>query len=217
MIVFGVLVCGMASEVRAQWSVTCLHPTVDAGSLALAASGGRQAGYAVIDGVPHASAWSGTAASFVSLHPASGADESAANGTDGTQQVGYVLDDTSFQFHAALWEGTAASFIDLNPAGSDDSVANGVDDGQQGGHARIGGDNHAALWEGSAASFVDLQNDGSWLRCGFDLLKVDCQEFDCGKSQENATETIESHTERMGTSVQDVSPARTVAFCCRGL
>ena len=62
-----------------------------------------------------ASLWSGTAGSWVDLHPA-GASESVALGTSGTQQVGAarVEDVVGGVYRASLWSGTAASWVDLH-------------------------------------------------------------------------------------------------------
>ena len=52
-----------------------------------------------------------TTAGTVNLNP-SGCSESAAFGTNGSQQVGYGV---STGVHAMLWNGTAASFVNLYP------------------------------------------------------------------------------------------------------
>jgi hypothetical protein len=54
---------------------------------AYAASGGQQAGYAIVGEAYRASLWSGTAASWVDLHPA-GSTESFAFAASGGQQAG---------------------------------------------------------------------------------------------------------------------------------
>ncbi|MDO8587337.1 MAG: hypothetical protein Q7T82_09880 [Armatimonadota bacterium] len=133
--------------------------------------GGQQVGCAYVDGFPvsspHASLWSGTAASWVDLHPSPGFGSSGAWGVSGGQQVGYFDGPPFWYLHAALWSGTAASWIDLNPAWSYGSSACGVGGGQQVGGVGLGnhredGNNvsHASLWSGSAASFVDLDQGG---------------------------------------------------------
>ena len=63
----------------------------------------------------HALLWSGTADSAVDLHPAQlGLDNSIANATNGSQQVGYGyrLADINHR-HALVWSGTVASAVDL--------------------------------------------------------------------------------------------------------
>ena len=113
--------------------------------------GGMQVGYASQNGTTHAGLWTGTAASWVELS-ASG----IAYGTDGAQQVGYLLIGGS-TLHACLWSGTAASVVDLAPAGSSMSYAYAVDAGEQVGAASFPSQaNHAYLWSGTAASGVDL-------------------------------------------------------------
>lgn len=74
----------------------------------------------------HAGLWSGTAASWVDLHPA-GSESSQAFGTSGTQQVGYAV--IGGMTHAGLWGGTAESWEDLSLAltGSwSNTSANGI-------------------------------------------------------------------------------------------
>ena len=117
-------------------------------------SGGRQVGYTTVGIAARASLWSGTAASWVDLHPADATD-SSASGVSGGQQVGVAYLGTVAR--ASLWTGTAASWVDLTPAGADFSEAQGVDAGQQVGNARFaGGGRRASLWSGTAASWVDL-------------------------------------------------------------
>ena len=98
----------------------------------------------------HASLWTGTAASWVDLHP-TGTTSSMARGVRDGQQVGRASVDAAAR--ASLWTGSAASWVDLTPAGADGpSYTWGVYGGQQ-----VGGtDAHASLWSGSAASWVDL-------------------------------------------------------------
>jgi T5SS/PEP-CTERM-associated repeat protein len=103
--------------------------------------------------VPRAGIWSGTAASFVPLHPA-GATVSEAYGTDGSQQVGYAI--VGGERTASLWSGSSASWVKLNPFGLTDSIAHSVRDGVQVGQATIGGVTRAGLWLGTAASWLDL-------------------------------------------------------------
>lgn len=73
-----------------------------------------------------AALWSGTAASYIDLHPA-GATASYATGTAGGIQCGVRASGTSF---ATLWRGTAASAMDLHALLGTNyvwSVANGID------------------------------------------------------------------------------------------
>ncbi len=154
---FGGLAClwtGTAS------SVVDLHPDGASTSRALAVDEGKQAGWAVVDGVHSAAMWSGTKASWVNLHPASG-QVSEANGIHGDQQVGYVrvLGDN----HAAIWHGTAASFSDVHPADSITSALRDTDGTQQVGWADAGtGSPRAYLWTGTAASAIMLSPGGKF-------------------------------------------------------
>jgi hypothetical protein len=102
--------------------------------------------------------WSGTAASWIDLHPV-GFGNSDALATDGTRQVGYVtLNDAT---RASLWSGSAESRVDLHPAGATRSAAYGMGGGQQAGSAFVGGAWHASLWSGTAASWVNLDPTGT--------------------------------------------------------
>jgi hypothetical protein len=128
-----------------------LHPAVATSSEAFGTFGGQQVGYANVNGVYHAALWSGTAASWVDLHPPGVTPTSYAFAISDGQQVGTVGD------YAALWTGTAASEVGLHPEGASQSGAYGVSAGQQVGYtADAQGGRHAALWSGTAASWVDL-------------------------------------------------------------
>jgi hypothetical protein len=94
-----------------------------ASSTASGVSNGQQAGSANFGGVDHAGIWSGSAASWVDLHPA-GATTSAVYGVSGGRQAGFARIGGSD--HASLWNGTASSWIDLHafaPAGFSSSSA----------------------------------------------------------------------------------------------
>jgi hypothetical protein len=123
--------------------------------------GGQQVGAALIDGVYHASLWSGSAGSWVDLAPA-GANHSEAFGIGGGQQVGIVV--TGGVNRASLWNGSAGSWVDLHPAGADASYCFGVHGGMQAGLTDVNGIPHASVWSGSAASYTDLH---SFLPPGF--------------------------------------------------
>ena len=124
-------------------------------------AGGQQVGYASPSyySQPHAALWSGSASSFVDLHP-TGWDQSYAYGVAGGQQVRYAVP-YGGNDRAALWSGSASSFVDLHPFAWYQSRAYGVAGGQQVGYAvPYGGNDRAALWSGSASSFVDLHPSG---------------------------------------------------------
>jgi hypothetical protein len=70
--------------------------------------GGVQVGWAVVNDIQRASLWSGTAGSWVDLHPPGNLDASIAYATDGTHQVGWLGTD------ACLWSGSASSWVDLD-------------------------------------------------------------------------------------------------------
>ncbi|HEX5050401.1 MAG TPA: hypothetical protein VFZ65_01385 [Planctomycetota bacterium] len=121
-----------------------------------ATDGLQQAGGVALAGTLHAALWSGTAASYVDLHPVA-ANSSYANDVHAGQQVGRAI--FGFANHASLWTGSAASWVDLQPAAATLSEASGVHQGEQVGTSTVYGlYPHASLWSGSAASWVDLHN-----------------------------------------------------------
>jgi hypothetical protein len=144
----------------------------DSGVLGI--SGGQQSGWIrLTSGRNHASLWSGTAQSWIDLHPP-GEMESVGYGAAGGYQVGYVRVNSGVT-HAAVWRGTAASWFDLHdvlPAGTNQSEAYGVaTDGVQiyvVGFAVgefTGHQNHAVLWsvpycQVEACCLGDYNQDG---------------------------------------------------------
>lgn len=135
--------------------------------VAAACGGGHQVGWMVFNDSmhpffsfkSHAFMWSGTAASAVDLHPASGFNASAATGTDGSQIVGYGID-ASFAWHALMWMGSADSVVDLTPAGALGARALACKNGFQVGWVNdVDTGQHAAIWNGSADSMIDLDAD----------------------------------------------------------
>jgi hypothetical protein len=163
---FGALL--LAGAAQAQWTVINLHPASADSSGATAGSGTTQAGVAFFSGIQHASAWSGSPASWVDLHPA-GAFFSEALGATSGLQVGRA--DIFGTQRASLWNGTPDSWTDLHPGAalgvsSSGSVAYGAGGNQQVGlvSALFGASTsafHASLWTGSASSWVDLHPAGA--------------------------------------------------------
>lgn len=132
------------------WQV--LHPAGVSNSGAAALDAGRQYGWIHTPypgPVQHAAMWSGSATTFVDLHPP-GTSRSAIAGAGGGQQVGTAH--TGDIAHAGLWSDSVASFVDLNPDGASSSQASDCAGGLQVGSAF----GHAALWRGSADSYLDL-------------------------------------------------------------
>ena len=96
------------------------------GSVALGISGNQEVGYGAPPGTfegdtllganVHALVWNGTAASYSDLNPA-GFAASAANATNGSEQVGYAYLTKDFTetspAQAFVWDGSAASAVDL--------------------------------------------------------------------------------------------------------
>jgi len=129
-----------------------LHPSGVANSFAGAVDGNRQYGtiHTPYPGpVAHAAMWSGTAATFVDMHPAAYSRSSISGAGDG-QAVGTAyIGDTG---HALLWAGGPAAVVDLHPTGAGGSSATDVEGGLQVGSVA----GRAALWRGSAESYFDL-------------------------------------------------------------
>jgi hypothetical protein len=153
----------------AGWEVTILQPPTEDyhESFALGVSGGQQAGYAITtDGYDHAGVWSGTAGSWLNLHP-TGAMHSVAYAAGGGQEVGVAFMALAGGYwleHASLWSGTAQSWVDLHPAQCEISRAYATDGTRQVGAAGSPpGMTHASLWSGTAESWVDLHPyDSGW-------------------------------------------------------
>lgn len=101
-----------------------------------------------------AALWSGTSASYVSLHP-KGFYSSELRGIWGNQQVGWV-NETGRVSRAGLWTGTAESYVSLHPAGYESSTATDVWNGFQIGSAYRDKVHRAGVWRGKASSWVDL-------------------------------------------------------------
>jgi hypothetical protein len=152
-----VIVAG--AHAQAQWKVTNLHPRdLPSGtdSYGLATTDTQQVGYYVIAGpfspVSTAVMWTGTAESYVILGEE---DNSYANDTNGTQQVGAIAP------HAVLWNGSADSVVELTPRGFLNSYAYGISGTQHVGWAApTPGAQHACLWNGDAQSYVSLHPAG---------------------------------------------------------
>jgi hypothetical protein len=152
-------VLSAAATAHAQWTVTLLHPAGATHSHAMGVGASGQWGSAVVDTDQHASLWSGTAASWVDLHPA-GALDSFVYAADGGRQAGEIITPDILR-HAGLWSGTAASWVDLHPTGATESVAFAMSGTQQVGAAMVNGIQHAGFWSGTAASWVDLNPAGA--------------------------------------------------------
>ncbi len=151
-----------------------LHPVggVYTTSAAISTDDLEQCGYATFYGSPHAMKWSGSAASYVDLHSATGQTWSYCLGSYGGQQVGFgerPVYTITFQY-AYLW--SAGTAINLHPTllPFQYSKAMGVRGGQQVGYASTVPypygetfayqSGHAILWAGTAASALDLHPAG---------------------------------------------------------
>ena len=118
-------------------------------------------GWASFGASLEAGIWSGTAGSWVSLHPSS-VLYSVGRDTDGVTQVGAAITDPNTLLgRACLWTGTAGSYVDLQPTGASQSMAIALDGGKQYGSATFGGSERGGFWSGTAASWTSL-HPGGW-------------------------------------------------------
>ncbi|MEZ0326558.1 MAG: PxKF domain-containing protein [Fimbriimonas sp.] len=152
----------LRATANAQWRVTNLHPAGADYSEAYGVDGGRQVGNVGLAGIERASLWTGTASSWVNLHPALATGRSAAFGLDATQQVGRAF--VSRKTRASLWSGTSSSWVDLHPGSRVNSFATAVQGGQQVGavYDVDQWDEQASLWSGTAGSWINLHPLNAW-------------------------------------------------------
>ncbi|MBE7504367.1 MAG: tandem-95 repeat protein [Verrucomicrobiales bacterium] len=158
-------------------SLVNLHPAGALSSAAYALSNDRQGGRITIrvvkeepdpyddDVTEHAGIWSGTAGSWIDLHPGptdtySG---SAIFAMTDTKQGGYTytyISDAGFWSRAAIWSGTVSSWIDLTPHSWEDSAVVDMTGELQAGYAgdSEGYSERAGLWAGTRESWFDLQS-----------------------------------------------------------
>jgi hypothetical protein len=150
----------LTTAAHAQWTVTNMLPTEATWtSQAASISNGQQAGWITVGSFEQAGIWSGTAQSWVNLHPAS-AGWSQAYGIGGGKQVGRAR--VGGVVHASLWSGTAASWVDLHPAGAWRSDAYATTGTQHVGFVEVSlGTTNAALWGGSSSSWGNLNPAGA--------------------------------------------------------
>ncbi|MCC7014682.1 MAG: hypothetical protein IT454_19125 [Planctomycetes bacterium] len=153
--------CSFAALGHAQWTYTRLHPAAALSSVGERGDASQQVGsVSMAPGAEHAARWSGSASSWVDLHP-TGFTSSRCTDIDGARQVGSVT--TPSTEFAALWNGSAGTFVNLHPPGpATFSRVWGAGGGAQVGFIDKGNFNaDACMWSGSAASFVNLAPPGS--------------------------------------------------------
>ncbi len=147
-------VVGLAPSVQASWTVVYLqHPSGWHDSYAYGVSGGQQVGYAqeYSWSYPRAALWSGSAGSWVNLHPGGASPDglewiqSQATGVFGGRQVGYAQD--HYTTYAVLWRGSADSMRVLYN-GNGRSFALGIADNLVAGYIVENNSSHgrAILW-----------------------------------------------------------------------
>ncbi len=146
--------------------VVDLDPVGSTSSEASSVFAGKQAGMANIAAAVHAGMWSGSANSWVDLHPVGQfVSISRALAIHTGQQVGWAMKGTGPR--ASLWTGSAGSWVDLTPPNASHAMARGVYQGLQVGVVFTGspGKEHAALWHGTPESWEDLNAalTGDWV------------------------------------------------------
>ncbi|MEI7575552.1 MAG: PEP-CTERM sorting domain-containing protein [Armatimonadota bacterium] len=117
-----------------------------------AQSGNQFAGSASFGGTSRAGLWTGSSASWQSLHPADPSiSASRVWATDSVTQVGTT--ELSGQFRAAKWLGSASSYVDLTPVSAVVAEAFGVRGGATVGYFKtsFSGGERAALWLNNSA------------------------------------------------------------------
>jgi hypothetical protein len=167
------LVFAASTTAIAGWEVISLHPAGATSSEAWAISGGRQAGYVAFHPVwwRHAALWSGTAESWVDLHPGGEYHTSMVIDMSDKQQAGFTHKGEGWGLvEAAMWSSTSESWFNLHPAADVSySWATGISGDVQVGRVEVAvwvaGDlhyvEHASLWKGTAESWVDLNPAGA--------------------------------------------------------
>lgn len=141
----------IAATAPCQWTCVRLHPANATASQANATTGAQQGGYATIGSASHAGYWSGTAATWVDLHP-SGSTSSQVLAMAAFVQVGVANQ------HAALWRGSAGSRVDLNPVGATASAIRGTDGIRHVGSIHVGVQDRACVWSGTSTPPYDLHS-----------------------------------------------------------
>lgn len=133
-----------------------LHPAGAVSSIAYDIYSGVQVGSANYGSTPIAAMWTGSAASFTSLHPAvPNVIASELFGTYNGVQAGYVTLSTvkgNFE-HASFWSNTSQSWVDLHqylPSGFANSRAESV-------WTANNGDQYVAGWAVNANGFAEAK------------------------------------------------------------
>lgn len=129
-----------------------LTPDSQTSAYAKSGNGQIQVGY-LAGAADNAALWSGSAATFVNMHPA-GVSASEIYKTNGSVHVGTTT--TANITRAGYWNGTSNLFHGLTDAINDPSFAFGVDANTQVGQITVSSVKHAAKWSGTVASLVDL-------------------------------------------------------------
>ncbi|HMS54044.1 MAG TPA: hypothetical protein PKA27_01465 [Fimbriimonadaceae bacterium] len=143
-----------------------ITPSVSGTPFVLGTDGLDQVGSNYTNDRNHAVMWSGTAASWKSLHPSHTANSWASAVHNGVQ-VGSVIIEGNTQARASRWRGTAQSWQDIHPPGFAKSSANNIFNDEIVGTAHYNSGSAAALWTGESARFVNLHPDAADVSYGF--------------------------------------------------
>ncbi len=145
------------------WSATAkrLNPSPGVAARATSIWNGQQGGTVTVGQNSHAAIWSGTAQTWVDLHPTHFPEILYSNivAVDGQTQVGNYYIPAGGMFSggvACMWSGTAESWVNLHPDGYGVSEAHGVFGDQQVGTVWGEDLGNAVMWSGSAESMVLL-------------------------------------------------------------
>ncbi len=133
-----------------------LHPAGYRNSSISAIDGDTQYG-GVVTEFPfknQAAKWSGTASSFVNMHPAGASRSGISDAADG-QQVGFA--EFGGVGKPLLWHGSPDDFVDLTPIGAVAASAVACEGGLQLGSVQFADATHPVLWAGQPEAFVDLK------------------------------------------------------------
>lgn len=157
---------GVPSAPAQNWIAVSLHPPGATSSTVNGLDANRQAGSAVFNGRTEAIVWSGSATSYINLHPNNLVDRSWASGFVNGDPVGTIDRPTSGTLprRAVRWaaNGPGISYIDLMPENCQQSTIWGAGGGQMCGWAQYqSGPAPGGYWSTDYASFVPLNALGA--------------------------------------------------------
>ena len=179
------------------WYAQSIHPSFARNSSVSAVEGNDQFGSVSLPfAVVQAAKWSGSAGSYVDMHPTWASNSTISDASDG-QQVG-----TSNQWtdsHALLWAGTPGSLIDLHPTGALKSSAVACDSGLQIGSVIWEGQTTGTpvIWSGNALSVVEIAPTLPAQYSSFNVADIDVDDGGSVYLVGSAYNTISGRNEAM--------------------